>query len=893
MDDPELDEVGKPLLRRTTPIHHAAKHKYSDDLYGIIDELFEMYNSYDVNYTDESGYSHFHVACRFGFDEVVEKFFELGQDPNCLVTETGDSPLHLALANGHKEVAERLLKNGANPNLANKDGLLPLHILCTKCTNSDLIKMFLNKLQQNPNHIVPKTGDSPLHLALEFGRKKVAKLLLRNGANPNLANKDGLLPLHILCTTKYPNSELMEIFLNKLQQNPNHIVPKTGDSPLHLAVENGHKEVAKLLLRNGANPNWANKDGLLPLHILCTTKYPNSELMEIFLNKLQQNPNHIVPKTGDSPLHLALENGHKEMAELLLRNGANPNLANGYGLTPLHILNMRHNTSDLVKMFFDVNDELNQTLRVDALNDLGDAPLHLALLHGKLMMIQLLLEHDADPNLANAEGSTPLHLISLVDEGDRMAELLFRINKRKYRQGKTSLVRVDFQNEWNGITPLHYALQRGKKNIARLLLRNGANSNLESGKGLTPLRIIINFHEGYSEELANVLLETSKEVNRPVQVDEPDRSGNTPLYYALQRGNEHMIKWLVKNGAGPVHGDKPDQLGNTPLHHALQRGNVGTTKMLLKHGADPNSANKKGLTPLHMIINHHKRNSDYLAKILLETCKEFNRLVDKPDNSGNTPLHHALQRGNICMIKWLLKNGADPNLANKKGLTPLHIIIDCHKHHSDYWAKILLETSGRWVQVDKPDHSGNTPLMLAVGKLLPRLVDVLLDHGADFSRSIVPSEIMPEYHECKRNLKLILVSGIIAVMERFQSRGIKIHESSFLTFYITAILKYGPRETPANIQESWYDDKKFAIEAKKITMKPNLSLYDLIRLPSDEAQRQLKSTDYLEFARSKYWSKFPKSHWEICAEHLCEKIPRARYFLDWQADFMDWQADFN
>ncbi|XP_014234445.2 ankyrin-1-like [Trichogramma pretiosum] len=674
-------------------------------------------------------------------------------------------------------------------------------------------------------------------------------------------------------------------------------------TPIHSAANNNYEDIHVIIeelfkMYNSYDVNYIDEYGYTHFHVAC--KFGLDEIVERFL-EFKPNPIHTVSETDDSPLELALENGHKKVAERLLRNGADPNLANRWGFTPLHILNKRHGNSDLVKMFFDVNDELNQTLRVDALNDLGEAPLHLALFYGNLTMFRLLLEHDADPNLSNGEASTPLHLISLYGHYC-LGEILFRINERKYREGKTSLVRVDAQNEYDN-TALHYALRRGKKDIARLLLRNGADPNLANREGLTPLRIIINFHEDYSADLANILLNTSKEVNRLVQVDEPDRSGNIPLYYALQRGNIHMIRWLLKNGACPVEVNKPDRSGNTLLHYALQRGNVWIIEELLRSGAGPNSANKTSLTPLHFIINFNDSNSEKLANILLEASGRPLQ-VDKPDQWGNTPLHHASQRGNVSMMKWLLRNGADPNLTNQRGLTSLHVIIHSHKHRSDYLAKILLNTSKQLgleveakikplqVQVDKPDHSGNTPLTLAVGKLYPRLVDVLLDNGADCSRLIIPSEIMPEYHKWKKNFKLILVSGIIAVVERLQNRGLQFNESSFLIYYTTAVIKYGPSETSANVQESWYDDEEFAEGAKKIMMKPNLSLYDLIRLPSDEAQRQLKSTDYLEFARSKKWGKLPigplgRSLWEICAEHLCKNIPRARYFLDWQLAAFD------
>ncbi|XP_023315222.1 uncharacterized protein LOC111693793 [Trichogramma pretiosum] len=127
-DEPDLDKDGKPILHRSTSVHLAAKQ----NSLGYTVLLSKIYENSDVNYIDESGFTYFHALCKINRCEKVEKFLELGQDPNCLVTETGDSPLHLALYPGlwAKEMMGLLLKRGANLNLANKEGLTPLHMIC-------------------------------------------------------------------------------------------------------------------------------------------------------------------------------------------------------------------------------------------------------------------------------------------------------------------------------------------------------------------------------------------------------------------------------------------------------------------------------------------------------------------------------------------------------------------------------------------------------------------------------------------------------------------------------------------------------------------------------------------------------------------------------------------
>uniref|UniRef100_A0ABD2XKC0 Uncharacterized protein n=1 Tax=Trichogramma kaykai TaxID=54128 RepID=A0ABD2XKC0_9HYME len=167
-DEPELDKDGVPLSRRTTPLHQAARRR----CFYVVDRLFKIYNRYDVNYTDESGLTHFHVACRYGCNGVVRKFLELGQTPNCLARESVDPPLHLAMRNFDKETMELLLRSGADANLINKDGLTPLHIICKSVERYDdkLAKLFFEvneKVDQTVQvHARDKLGRTPLQWAV-------------------------------------------------------------------------------------------------------------------------------------------------------------------------------------------------------------------------------------------------------------------------------------------------------------------------------------------------------------------------------------------------------------------------------------------------------------------------------------------------------------------------------------------------------------------------------------------------------------------------------------------------------------------------------------------------------------------------------------------------------
>ncbi|CAB0042748.1 unnamed protein product [Trichogramma brassicae] len=138
-DEPDVDQDGKPHLPRRTAVH-ATRGRYPE-WERITRKLFKIYDRFDVKYTNDCGDTHLHVACEYGLVKVVEKFLELGQDPNLFENCDGESPLTLAVRSGHKDVALSLLRNGVDPNFANKEGSTILHFLCDGYYGVQPVKM--------------------------------------------------------------------------------------------------------------------------------------------------------------------------------------------------------------------------------------------------------------------------------------------------------------------------------------------------------------------------------------------------------------------------------------------------------------------------------------------------------------------------------------------------------------------------------------------------------------------------------------------------------------------------------------------------------------------------------------------------------------------------------
>uniref|UniRef100_A0ABD2WLG1 Uncharacterized protein n=1 Tax=Trichogramma kaykai TaxID=54128 RepID=A0ABD2WLG1_9HYME len=272
-DKREVDIDGKPSSRRTTPVHHAARLGYQD----IIGLLFTLYSKCDVNYTDELGHTHFHVACEFGLDHVIKRFLELGHDPNCLLEKSSsfDPPLFLALKHGQNMIVELLRRIDFDPNLVNKDGSTPLHMISqnTRCItyvitgtktyfahNMAKTLFELNNEKYQPVQIDArdKLGNTPLHVAVKWENKEMIEFLLRKGANPNLANEEGSTALHhFYMLPIVSNSDSIHLFFKICDEKQQLVMvdakDKLGRTPLQWAVANLWPDCIDILFEHGAD----------------------------------------------------------------------------------------------------------------------------------------------------------------------------------------------------------------------------------------------------------------------------------------------------------------------------------------------------------------------------------------------------------------------------------------------------------------------------------------------------------------------------------------------------------------------------------------------------------------------------------------------------------------
>uniref|UniRef100_A0ABD2X4J4 Uncharacterized protein n=1 Tax=Trichogramma kaykai TaxID=54128 RepID=A0ABD2X4J4_9HYME len=923
-DKPKVDKDGKLMLHRRTALLCA----YSKGIYPFGRELFKIYDRFDVNYIDEkSSYTHFHVACQWGCMDVVEKFLELGRvDPNLLVTTTGSSPLHVTLESDHVDpkIVEILLRHGANPNVANRAGLTPVHFVSKRPnnhgTNAHLLEMFCElaneKYKPVQINVASEAGLTPLDYAVARQCKSLTKSLLRFGADPNFTTVKGLTTLHKICSYDNLNVKLVKM-LFKYKPVKVDAQDDQGYTPMHYAVNRCHQSVVELLLRNGSDPNSPNLEGSTPLHVICDNRSDDAEFLEAFLKICKDTHQKLRiearDKKGRTPLELASDHVDPKIVEILLRHGANPNVANRAGLTPVHFVSKRPNNhgtnAHLLEMFCELANEKYKPVQINVASEAGLTPLDYAVARQCKSLTKSLLRFGADPNFTTVKGLTTLHKICSYDNLNvKLVKMLF-----KYKP-----VKVDAQDD-QGYTPMHYAVNRCHQSVVELLLRNGSDPNSPNLEGSTPLHVICD-NRSDDAEFLEAFLKICKDTHQKLRIEARDKKGRTPLKLASDHVDPKIVEILLRHGANPNvanragltpvhfvskrpnnHGTnahllemfcelanekyKPVQInvaseaGLTPLDYAVARQCKSLTKSLLRFGADPNFTTVKGLTTLHKICSYDNLN----VKLVKMLFKYKPVKVDAQDDQGYTPMHYAVNRCHQSVVELLLRNGSDPNSPNLEGSTPLHVICDNRSDDAEFleaFLKICKDTHQK-LRIEARDKKGRTPLELAVGNILPNTVDVLLNQGAGLSSFVFPTvKQFDEINDYRKHVwcsKLLVASGLLMIVERLEKRGYELVQSDALTI-MEFFTKYDLRES-SDVEEPWYDEESFEIEAKKIMVKPSLSLYDLTRLRPEKAAKMLTYRHYLKLTCTKI-SKLSKEFRRNCAEHLCEKLARP-FFRRW------------
>uniref|UniRef100_A0A8D1EEF2 Tetratricopeptide repeat, ankyrin repeat and coiled-coil containing 2 n=1 Tax=Sus scrofa TaxID=9823 RepID=A0A8D1EEF2_PIG len=328
--------------------------------------------------------------------------------------------------------------------------------------------------------------------------------------------------------------------------------------------------------------------------------------------------------------------GYTEMVALLLEFGANVDASSESGLTPLGYAAAAGFLSIVVLL-------CKKRAKVDHLDKNGQCALVHAALRGHLEVVKFLIQCDwtmagQQQGVFKKSHAIQQALIAAASMGyTEIVSYLLDLPEKDEEEVERAQIN-SFDSLW-GETALTAAAGRGKLEVCRLLLEQGAAVAQPNRRGAVPLFSTV--RQGHWQ-IVDLLLTHGADVNMA------DKQGRTPLMMAASEGHLGTVDFLLAQGASIALMDKE---GLTALSWACLKGHLSVVRSLVDNGAATDHADKNGRTPLDLA-------AFYGDAEVVQFLVDHGAMIEHVDYSGMRPLDRAVGCRNTSVVVTLLKKGA-------------------------------------------------------------------------------------------------------------------------------------------------------------------------------------------------------------------------------------------
>ncbi|BET30838.1 MAG: ankyrin repeat domain-containing protein [Wolbachia endosymbiont of Ephestia elutella] len=388
-----------------TPLHYTASKGCLEVAKFLIDK------GASINAQNVYGREPIHIAAEHDNKNIIELLLNKGVSVN-EVDKDGWMSLHWASWNGHLNIIEYLVGKGANVNAKDRNGKTPLDLARDKGYNNvveylqqtqlGLDRQLLTAVQGgNLNEVKDfvvrgasldtqdsNNGWTPIIYAAQGSKWDAVKFLIAQGAKFNNEITYQGTPLHF--AAQEGNSNMVQFLLDKGANI--EAQDAYNRKPLHIAVDVNRLNVVNLLLDRGANLKATDMYGKTSLDLAIQKGY--EDIVEVLKQK-QLNL--------DKELLIAAEKGDLEKVRESIRRGANVNIQDRQGWTPLFWA-IQKNNFNIIELLLD------NSADIKVKDNEGWTPLHWAVQLGSLNVVKYFVEKGADVNALTADGRAPLDI---------------------------------------------------------------------------------------------------------------------------------------------------------------------------------------------------------------------------------------------------------------------------------------------------------------------------------------------------------------------------------------------------------------------------------------------------------------------------------------------------
>lgn len=473
-------------------------------------------------------------------------------------------------------------------------------------------------------------------------------------------------------------------------------------------IQAGNRKAALDMVRAGADVNEAQPDGTRPIH--WAVYRVDYELMEALIAKKAKVD--VRNELGSTPLAEAVKVGDSRMAKMLLDAGSGP----------------------------------------EGANEDGQSALMLAIKNGDLAIVQMLVNAGANVNVVEkVQDQTPLMWAAAANQNaPEMVKILLskgaKVNSRAKYQDWPSQITSEPRAQYHavgGLTALLYAARGGCYPCAEALVSAGADVNLPTPEGVTPLMIALDNNQN---GVAKFLMDHS--ANPHVW----DVYGRTALYIAVDK------KTAPGGGGGAIPGGgrgAPGAGGRGAGAAGQGAGGRGQAGPGGRGGAGPGGSPAAGgpaVSSMAIINALLAAGVDPNPQLSMRRpSNQGGRFSDPLLSTGTTPLFRAVMNNDTEVIRALLDKGADPNIVGM-GTTPFLLAAGANsyggrgggaapvntalldlliQHGADLNAQVTgTRTYSMRISRQLSQAEGTSALHAAVAANNAELVRYLLDHGA-------------------------------------------------------------------------------------------------------------------------------------------------------------------